>query len=81
MSSAEAWPSAVSSLQEQDNVTQEDMCHEEIHRRLRLDIADYDAHAHPDCKRSPGIPVELLIRQQRVLMISARGERVCSRRV
>jgi hypothetical protein len=41
----------------------------------RLDLADCDPDAHPDCKRSPGVPVELLIRQQRLLMILARGER------
>jgi hypothetical protein len=41
--------------------------------RPRLDLADCDPDAHPDRKRSPGVPVELIIRQQRLLMISARG--------
>src|SRR5262245_47447792 len=55
------------------------MCHEEIHRRPRLDLADCDPDAHPDCKRSPSVPVELLIRQQLLLTISRLGERFCSR--
>jgi hypothetical protein len=46
------------------------MCHEEIHRRARLDLADRDPDARPDCKRSPRVPVELFIRQQRLLTIS-----------
>jgi hypothetical protein len=65
----------VSLLQETAQRYKEEMCHEEIHRRPRLDLADCDPDAHPDCKRSPRVPVELLIRQQRLLMISALGER------
>src|SRR5262249_53041450 len=46
------------------------MCHEEIHRRSRADLADRDPVAHRDCKRSPRVAVELLIRKQRLLTIS-----------
>src|SRR6516162_9695164 len=45
-----------------------EMCHEEIHRRAR-----------GDCKRGPRVPVELLVRQQRLLTISWASERFCSR--
>src|SRR6266478_8166656 len=55
-----------------------EMCHEEIHRRSRADLADRDPVAHRDCKCSPRIPVELLIQQQRLLTISRASERVCS---
>ena len=54
------------------------MCHEEIHRRSRADLADRDPVADRDCKCSPRIPVELLIRQQRLLTISRARERFCS---
>src|SRR6516165_2295229 len=56
-----------------------EMCHEEIHRRARADLADRDPVAHRDCKRSPGVPVELLVREQRLLTISWANERFCSR--
>src|SRR6266849_6287583 len=55
------------------------MCHEEIHRRSRADLADRDPVAHRDCKCSPRVPVELLIRRQRLLTISGASERFCSR--
>src|SRR3984893_7307576 len=55
------------------------MCHEEIHHRSRADLADRDPVAHRDCKCSPRVPVELLIRQQRLLTISRASERFCSR--
>src|SRR6476619_4994757 len=57
----------------------EEMSHEEIHRRARVDLADCDPDAHPDCKRSPRVPVELLVRRQRLLTNSGRSERLCSR--
>ena len=47
-----------------------EMCHEEIHRRSRVDLADRDPVAHGDCKRGPRVPVELLVREQRLLTIS-----------
>src|SRR5262245_61681828 len=56
-----------------------EMCHEEIHRRSRADLADRDPVAHRDCKRSPRVAVELLIRKQRLLTISGASERFCSR--
>jgi hypothetical protein len=56
-----------------------EMCHEEIHRRSRVDLADRDPVAHGDCKRGPGVPVKLLVRQQRLLTISRASERFCSR--
>ena len=56
-----------------------EMCHEEIHRRSRVDLADRDPVAHGDCKRGPRVPVELLVRQQRLLTISWASERFCSR--
>ena len=56
-----------------------EMCHEEIHRRSRIDLADRDPVAHGDCKRGPGVPVKLLVRQQRLLTISRASERFCSR--
>src|SRR5262249_29451562 len=43
------------------------MCHEEIHRRSRVDLADRRPVAHPDRKRSPRVAVEPRIRKQRVL--------------
>src|SRR6516162_9405217 len=55
-----------------------EMCHEEIHRRSRVDLADRDPVAHRDCKRGPGVSVELLVRQQRLLTISRASERFCS---
>jgi len=55
------------------------MCHEEIHRRPRADLADRDPVAHRDCKRSPGVAVEPGVRKQRLLTISAANERFCSR--
>src|SRR5215467_13273137 len=56
-----------------------EMCHEEIHRRSRTDLADHDPVAHRDCKRSPRVPVELLVWEQRLLTISWASERFCSR--
>src|SRR5215471_16726593 len=59
----------------------EEMCHEEIHRRSRADLADRDPVAHRDCKRSPRVPVEPGVRKQRLLTmsgpasVSARGSR------
>jgi hypothetical protein len=44
-----------------------EMCHEELHYRSRIDLADCGPDAHPDCKRSPRVPVELRIREQRLL--------------
>src|SRR6266446_10447789 len=55
------------------------MCHEEIHRRPRADLADRDPVAHRDCKRSPRVPVEPRLRQQRLLTISGPSERFRSR--
>src|SRR5215831_9953991 len=58
-----------------------EMCHEEIHRRPRADLADRDPIAHRDCKRSPRVPVEPGVREQRLLTmsgqasVSARGSR------
>jgi len=46
-----------------------EMCHEEIHRRVRADLADRDPVAHRDCRRSPRVSVELLVREQRLLTI------------
>src|SRR5215813_1547194 len=43
------------------------MCHEEIHRRSRVDLADRRPVAHPDRKRSPRVAVEPRIRKQRLL--------------
>src|SRR5262245_18126533 len=45
----------------------EEMCHEEIHRRSRADLADRDPVAHGDCKRSPRVAVEPGVRKQRLL--------------
>src|SRR5215813_12289728 len=56
-----------------------EMCHEEIHRRSRVDLADRDPVAHGDCKRGPHVPVEFLVREQRLLTISRASERFCSR--
>jgi hypothetical protein len=56
-----------------------DMCHEDIHRRPRADLADRDPVAHRDCKRSPRVPVEPGVREQRLLTISGARERFCSR--
>jgi hypothetical protein len=56
-----------------------EMCHEDIHRRSRLDLADRDPVAHRDCKRSPRVPVELRVREQRLLTISGASERFCPR--
>ena len=56
-----------------------EMCHEKIHRRSRVDLADCDPDAHPDCKRSPRIPIELLIREQRLLRTSRASECFCLR--
>ncbi len=63
----------------QDNVASKEMCHEEIHRRSRVDLADRDPVAHRDCKRSPRVPVELRVRRQRLLTISGASERFCPR--
>ena len=56
-----------------------EMCHEEIDRRSRADLADRDPVAHRDCKRGPRVPVEFLVREQRLLPISRASERFCSR--
>src|SRR5262249_8150962 len=56
-----------------------EMCHEEVHRRSRADLADRDPVAHRDCKRSPRVPVEPPVRQQRLLTISGVSERSRSR--
>jgi hypothetical protein len=63
----------------QDNVASKEMCHEDIHRRSRVDLADRDPVAHRDCKRSPRVPVEFLVREQRLLTISGASERFCPR--
>jgi hypothetical protein len=52
-----------------------EMCHEEIHRCSRVDLTDRDPVAHPDCKCSPRVAVELLIREQRLLTTSRARER------
>jgi len=39
-----------------------EMCHEEIHRRSRADLADRDSGAHRDGKRSAGVAVVLGVR-------------------
>src|SRR5262249_43751147 len=57
----------------------EEMCHEEIHRRSRADLADRDPVAHRDCKRSPRVAVEPGVRKQRLLTISGASERFCPR--
>ena len=51
------------------------MCHEEIHRCPRVDLADHHSGAHPDCKRSPRVPGELRIWEQRLLTTSRAGGR------
>ena len=56
-----------------------EMCHEEIHRRSRADLADRDPVAHRDCKRSSGVAVEPGVRKQRLLTIPGASERFCSR--
>jgi hypothetical protein len=56
-----------------------EMCHEEIHRCSRVDLTYCDPDAHPDCKRSPRVAVELLIREQRLLTTSRARERLCLR--
>src|SRR5262249_44858865 len=45
-----------------------EICHEEAHRCSRLDRRDRRAAVHSDRQRSFGIPVERLIRKQRVLI-------------
>src|SRR6516164_7966194 len=50
-----------------------EMCHEEIHRRPRADLADRDPVAHRDCKRSPRVAVEPGVREQRLLTMSGRA--------
>src|SRR6516165_8342312 len=50
-----------------------EMCHEEIHRRPRADLADRDPVAHRDCKRSPRVPVEPGVREQRLLTMSGQA--------
>src|SRR6516164_4051783 len=50
-----------------------EMCHEEIHRRARADLADRDPVAHRDCKRSPRVAVEPGVREQRLLTMSGRA--------
>ena len=47
-----------------------EMCHEEINRCARVDLADRRPGAHPERKRSPCVAVELRIRRQRVLTSS-----------
>jgi len=59
----------------QDNVASKEMCHEGIHRRSRVDLADRDPVAHRDCKRSPRVPLEPGVREQRLLTISGASER------
>ena len=49
-----------------------EMCREEIRRRSCADLADRDPVAHHDCKRSPRVPVELLVREQRLLTIQGK---------
>jgi hypothetical protein len=56
-----------------------EMCHEEIHRCSRVDLTDRDPDAHPDCKRSPYVTGELLVRKQRLLTTSPASERFCLR--
>src|SRR6516164_11855930 len=60
-------------------LNKKEMCHEEIHRRSRADLADRDPVAHRDCKRSPRVPVEPGVREQRLLTISGGSERFCPR--
>src|SRR5262245_56334482 len=57
----------------------EEMCHEEIHRRSRADLTDRDPVARRDCKRSPRVAVEPGVRKQRLLTISGASERFCPR--
>src|SRR5262245_3571309 len=45
----------------------QEMCHEEVYRCSRLDLADRHPDAHLDCKRSPRVAVDLLVRKQRLL--------------
>jgi hypothetical protein len=56
-----------------------EMCHEELHYRSRIDLADCGSDAHPDCKRSPRVPVELRIREQRLLRTSRASGCFCLR--
>ena len=56
-----------------------EMCHAKIHRCSRIDLADCDPDAHPDCKRSARVTGELLVRKQRLLTTSRANERFCSR--
>ena len=44
-----------------------EMCHEETHRRFRVDLVDRDPVAQRECECSPGIAIELLVRRQRLL--------------
>jgi hypothetical protein len=48
-------------------VKHKEMCHEKIHRRYRVDLSDRHPDAQADCKRSPCVAVELVVREQRLL--------------
>src|SRR5262249_32664963 len=50
-----------------------EMCHEEIHRRPRADLADRDPVADRDCERSPRVAVEPDVREQRLLTMSGQA--------
>src|SRR5215471_10136396 len=50
-----------------------EMCHEEIHRRPRADLADRDPVADRDCERSPRVAVEPGVREQRLLTMSGQA--------
>src|SRR5262249_34575459 len=56
-----------------------EMSHEDIYRCSRVDFADRRRVAHTDRERSPCVPVEFRIRQQRLLTASRARERFCSR--
>ncbi len=39
-----------------------EICHEDVHRRSYVDLADRDSLGHSDRKRGPCVPGELRIR-------------------
>jgi hypothetical protein len=51
-----------------DDGPQKEMCHEDPYRCSRLGRADCHPDVHPACERSPGVPGELLIRLERLLI-------------
>ena len=74
-----AWRSATPLRQTRSRFGNKEMCHAEIHRCSRVGLADCDTDAHPDCKRSPRVTGELLVRRQRLLTNSRANEHFCSR--